>query len=299
MQSKTNILSFPIGGAFLVTVVLSVAAYSLEAQDETSKPEPPMVYREVSDTISFGSEPTGIRHLRSLHARGVRVIVSVDSARPHVEDAKSLGLRVVHIPTQYSGFSTESLGGLVRIGRETNEKVYVHCHHGKHRGPTAAMIIALSKGILNTEKALSIMADAGTGKEYKGLWEAVRKFNPADDFLPLPNFFEEQPADLVAEQMLIADESLEFLKLYVKSSSGQEKREQASHKLLLLRESFAESQRFSDPDAKDLNDRYANIWQHVESMRESLDGNRDINLSKQVERLEASCKSCHEEHRNN
>ncbi|MEM6655987.1 MAG: hypothetical protein AAF596_09305, partial [Planctomycetota bacterium] len=80
--------------------------------------------------------------MRSLYRQGVRTLVSVDGARPDVALAAEHGLRYVHVPFGYDGIPREARLALTRVARDRQGGVYVHCHHGRHRGPAAAVVVA-------------------------------------------------------------------------------------------------------------------------------------------------------------
>ena len=57
----------------------------------------------IGDKVFSGSSPEGRAGFESLHAMGIRTIISVDGAKPHVDLAREQGLRYVHIPIGYDG----------------------------------------------------------------------------------------------------------------------------------------------------------------------------------------------------
>ncbi|MHC4820557.1 MAG: hypothetical protein ACYTDX_02405, partial [Planctomycetota bacterium] len=97
------------------------------------------VYK-LSDNIVTGGEPLTPAALERLAAMGVKVVLSVDGKAPDVETAKRLGMRYVHVPIQYSGISYAERVKIAKTFRELEGPFYVHCFHGKHRGPAAAAL---------------------------------------------------------------------------------------------------------------------------------------------------------------
>ena len=75
-----------------------------------------------------------------LQEQGVRTIISVDAAEPDVALAEAFGMRYVHIPIGYGAVDAKTKLKLTRAVRDLPRPIYVHCHHGKHRGPTAAAL---------------------------------------------------------------------------------------------------------------------------------------------------------------
>lgn len=270
------------------------------SEDDASPPSNslPKVFQMVNERLAYGSEPRGKGDLQGLYDKGIRVVVSVDAARPLVEEAESLGMRIIHLPTPYSGFDVGTMGSFKRISMEVNEPIYVHCHHGKHRGPTAAAILAMYRGDFRNDKAIQLMKDAGTSPEYKGLWKTVEDFSSLKLTDPLPRLFKEQPADHVVEQMLIADESLDFILNYLAEGRPSEIAKDIPNHIVLLRESMVESRRFSDPKDTDLMNHYSQTDLLVRILEKEKDHSNSKAFEAATHNLGKSCKDCHQQHRN-
>jgi protein tyrosine phosphatase (PTP) superfamily phosphohydrolase (DUF442 family) len=134
------------------------------------------VYR-ITDKLLSGSGPEGEKSFGSLRKLGIKTIISVDGAKPDVELAKKYGLRYVHIPIGYDGVARSQAVQLAKAVRELPGPIYIHCHHGKHRGPTAAALAQLcADEKCQAETALEILKRAGTDPMYRGLFESVQKF---------------------------------------------------------------------------------------------------------------------------
>ncbi len=127
-----------------------------------------------------GGEPHGDAAFKALAAAGVRTVVSVDGAKPDLEAAHRQGLRYVHVPIGYDGLSKEAIASLASLTTTDRGGVFVHCHHGKHRGPTAAAILARASGAWNATQAEAWQKRAGTSADYPGLYQAVREFRMPD-----------------------------------------------------------------------------------------------------------------------
>ena len=82
----------------------------------------------------------GPKDCAELARLGVKTIVNVDGATPKLEMAQKYGLDYIHIPIGYDGITAEQSAAMVRVMREREGPFYFHCHHGKHRGPTAAAV---------------------------------------------------------------------------------------------------------------------------------------------------------------
>ncbi len=130
----------------------------------------------VTDRIISGGQPKGEEAFEALRQLGVTVIISVDGARPDVETARRYGLRYVHLPIGYDGIDRDTVLRLIKATTLRTGCIYVHCHHGKHRGPAAAAILARALAGWSADEALSWLQLAGTSPVYSGLFRAVRTF---------------------------------------------------------------------------------------------------------------------------
>lgn len=128
----------------------------------------------LSANFFSGGEPQGAPAFRQLADRGIRTLLSVDGKAPNAELATSLGMRYVHVPIQYSGITTDEMRKITKTYRELEGPFYVHCFHGKHRGPAAAAIGRVIVDGVSREQALAEMRQwCGTSVKYAGLYGAV------------------------------------------------------------------------------------------------------------------------------
>ena len=131
------------------------------------------VYR-LSDTIITGSEPHDAEALGQLAAWGVKTVLSVDGKVPDVEAATALGLRYVHVPIRYRGITDDQILKIAKTFRELEGPFYVHCFHGKHRGPAAAAIGRVALDGLERDHAIAEMRQwCSTASKYEGLYSSV------------------------------------------------------------------------------------------------------------------------------
>ncbi|HEV3259531.1 MAG TPA: hypothetical protein VG013_21880 [Gemmataceae bacterium] len=199
-------------------------APSVAPSAEPSRPDPAKVeslglhnvYR-LTDKLYSGSSPDGDEGFRSLKRLGVRTVLSVDGMSPDVTRAHKHGLRYVHIPVGYDGISHDQALRIVKAVRDLPGPVYVHCHHGQHRGPAAAAIAHLSLDRqCSAEAALAEMRRAGTDPRYTGLYAVPKAFSrpTAEELDGVPAGFPEvaRVADL-AEVMVGIDQQWENMKL--------------------------------------------------------------------------------------
>lgn len=147
--------------------------------------------QRINDKLYSGSSPEGDDGFRSLTALGVKTVLSVDGARPDVELARKHGLRYVHLPIGYDGVPEAQALRIARAVRDLPGPVYLHCHHGKHRGPAAAAVVhRMLDEACDVETAVAVMKRAGTDPRYTGLYAS-----PAQIRRPTQEELDRVPAD--------------------------------------------------------------------------------------------------------
>jgi protein tyrosine/serine phosphatase len=155
------------------------SAYDAAARVELPAPRPldmPGLHNvfALGDNIRSGAEPADRGALEELAAWGVKTILSVDGKAPDAETAAELGMRYVHVPIQYDGIDEEELLAIAKTFREQEAPFYVHCFHGRHRGPAAAAIGRVVLDGVPRELALAEMRQwCATSKKYEGLYATV------------------------------------------------------------------------------------------------------------------------------
>jgi protein tyrosine phosphatase (PTP) superfamily phosphohydrolase (DUF442 family) len=170
----------------------------------------------VSPGVFSGSGPESEEAFASLAAIGVRTVVSVDGARPDLELAHAHGMRYVHVPIGYDGMGPEQALELAKALETMPGPVYVHCHHGKHRGPTAAAVALVGLGRMTNEEAAQFMKAAGTAESYPGLWACAREqraYSEADLALAPAELPEVRVVSGLVEGMVAIDKTWERVKL--------------------------------------------------------------------------------------
>ena len=221
LSNRTARMRFPLGWLAIAMLLALRTANLLDGADAVLAPmATPLestnchnLFR-VSSRIFSGSQPEGEVAFEELARLGVKAIVSVDGARPDIEAARRYGLRYVHLPLGYGGIPTHRISELAQAAATLPSPIYVHCHHGKHRGPAAAAVMCLAQEGWTPGRAESWLRQAGTGLEYGGLYAAVLEFKmPASTEISgvkaLPET--EAPSKVVAA-MVEMDAHLEHLK---------------------------------------------------------------------------------------
>ena len=132
----------------------------------------------LSDGLLCGAEPKGEAGYAFLAGLGVKVILSVDSVEPNEGLAVKYGMRTLHVPVGYDGLSVEEQSILIYYFKEAGGKMFVHCHHGTQRGPTAGAVMMMGVGKFGKDEAKGWLKLAGTdARRYGGLYETVLGFD--------------------------------------------------------------------------------------------------------------------------
>ncbi len=124
-----------------------------------------------------GAAPEGEAAFAELARLGIRTLISVDGIKPDLEEARRHGLRYVHLPIGYGGVPSNRVVELARAKELVPSPVYLHCHHGMHRGPTAAALLCEASEGWSPEEGVAWMRQAGTSPDYPGLYRSVSEFS--------------------------------------------------------------------------------------------------------------------------
>jgi protein tyrosine phosphatase (PTP) superfamily phosphohydrolase (DUF442 family) len=243
-----------VNSILLVLSFTGAQALALEAQaipDEHLE----NLHRLTPKVLS-GAEPHDEAAFKALSSHGVKTVISVDGAKPKVDLAKKYGMRYVHLPIGYDGVPTEKTKDLAKALIELDGPIYVHCHHGKHRGPAAAAAACVAGGLLSNDEAVNVLTKMGTGANYAGLWKSARTTAtmPLEELKKRNVDFREIAAvPPIAEAMVHVDEKFDHLKLAQKA--GWEKPKDhpdidPPHEALQLRELLFELMRTDEFKAK-------------------------------------------------
>lgn len=133
---------------------------------------------QASDRVFSGGQPAGDDAFAALQMLGVKTIISVDGTPPEVERAAKFGLRYVHLPHGYDGIPTDTAVRLAKVAATVDGPLFVHCHHGKHRGPAAVGLICQATAGWTTNLAVAWLQQAGTAADYPGLYRVNAEFQP-------------------------------------------------------------------------------------------------------------------------
>ncbi len=268
------------------------------AAEPIALPEIKNAFR-VTERILSGSQPEGDAAFRALSELGVKTIVSVDGAKPDIAAAQRHGLRYIHLPIGYDGVPAARIPELARAAEKSAEElIFVHCHHGKHRGPAAVAIMCESREGWSPKQADEWLRKAGTGAEYAGLYRSVLEFKPVTKEQlaavgPLPEVA--KTPDIV-DAMIEIDERFDLLK------AAQIKKwpSSAAGDATLLREHFRELARLDDTAKR--SDSYrtqlAEGTEAATALDTALRSQSPDKADAAFKRIGTNCAACHKEHRN-
>jgi hypothetical protein len=172
-------------------------------------------YYQIAPNLWIGSQPEGSNGYQSMAQMGIQTIVSVDGAIPNVEIYR--GWRYIHLPIGYDGMTREQQLALAAIisNPEMYGNVYLHCHHGKHRGPAAAAAaLRCIDPQFTAERAEAFLTQAGTDTRYVGLYRDVREATPATDEERTKsfNYTNRTPVGGLVERMVSIDDTWDRIK---------------------------------------------------------------------------------------
>jgi len=259
---------------------------------------------QVTDRIYSGGEPKDEQAFAELAKLGVTVIVSVDGARPKVELAKKYGMRYVHIPIGYDGIGPGPAKSFARAADELHEKTYVHCHHGRHRGPAAAAAICVARGNADGRQALKILEKAGTSKGYSGLWRDVGGYQRPAAGEELPELVPVAEVGSLAAAMAKIDRASDNLKL-CQAAGWQTPADHPDisppQEALLLKEGFRETVRQlaeSNDYGEPLLTWMKQSEQTATQLEAALKAGDMAAVKSNLAEVQSQCKQCHNDYRN-
>jgi protein tyrosine phosphatase (PTP) superfamily phosphohydrolase (DUF442 family) len=238
-----------------------------------------------------GSQPEGETGFASLADLGVKTVLTVDGAAPDVEAARRAGMRYVHVPIGYDDVPDDRLATMVAAVRQLPGPVYVHCHHGQHRGPSSAVCIwrALDRRV-TADQAVQALHEMGTAEKYRGLYAAARRpFSDPDTPPGQIEFPEIAPVPPLTEQMAGIDRAWDRFK------SADPSSEEILPLIVDLAERFKEAARLSeDLDAE----RDPELVRELQTTADFLETRTPADPFEETRsHLDSRCQSCHKQFR--
>ncbi|MCW8131882.1 MAG: cytochrome c [Planctomycetota bacterium] len=311
---------------------LALAGCDKEGKDDEKVPEPAPIAQEtpprqavkiddprlenahrLTEKVITGAEPHGAASFQALKDLGVRTVISVDGSAPDLEEAHKYGLRYVHLPIGYDGVPKERSEELAKALLELPGPFYIHCHHGKHRGPAAAVTACVVSGQMNNDEAVAGMKVLGTGENYLGLWKSAREAQavPQKELKNLKvKFRETAEIPPLAEAMVHMDHAFENLKDCKKAGWTTPKDHpdlDPPHEALRLREIWTEVMRTAEfskrPDdfkawSKDAENHARDLEDALRAWKKSGEAKPSEKVESAFKALQQNCNTCHASYRN-
>ena len=268
---------------------------------------------QIHPKVISGGLPDGAAGFQELAGLGVKTVISVDGAKPDVARARKHGIRYVHLPHGYDGVPEDRMQELAKAVRDLPGKIYIHCHHGKHRSPAAAAVACVGAGLLDFTRAEPVLLAAGTSQSYEGLYESAREVRAFESALldELDAEFPETAAlPPLAEAMVALEHTHDHLKQVAEAgwkSLPVHPDIEPAHESLLLREHFTEMLRTDAVREED--EKFQSLMRDSEAAAQELEkalrawksaampADPPPAAAKAFERITANCKSCHTTYR--
>ncbi len=257
---------------------------------------------QVHDSLFSGALPENEASFAELKRLGVKTIMSVDGMIPNVALAKQYGMKYVHLPLGYDGISKQRALEIAFAIRSIPKPIYLHCHHGKHRGAAAAASGCLSLGLISPEEANRVLNLAGTNPGFRGLYDAVNNASRIPDAeldASQITLLEISPVPAIAESMTAIDATWEALKRECESKSDFNPI-RCANQSLLLREHYVELGRLQEVQRMPLE------FHRLREKGESILARMETQFRRSAEEavpadstragmiaIESNCKECH------
>ena len=257
----------------------------------------------VSDRIYSGSSPDGDTAFASIQKLGIKTIISVDGATPDADAARRHGLRYVHLPFGYDGIPHDRIVGLVKAATDLPGPIYVHCHHGRHRGPAAVAAIQLcTDSGWDADRAQAWLRIAGTDLRYTGLTALARSLvrpTPEELACAPSDFPAVAPVADFARLMVEVDRRWEHLKLAKAAGWSAPPDIDPAHEALQLIEHYREATRLIS--VKHRGPAFMKLLAEAESAATALEAglraNDGARATTAFARSATACATCHETYR--
>jgi protein tyrosine phosphatase (PTP) superfamily phosphohydrolase (DUF442 family) len=257
---------------------------------------------QVSERIFSGGEPKTDAAFANIAMLGCKTVISVDGAKPNLELAQKHGLKYIHIPIGYDGLSRDAQLSIVNVIRTCEAPFFFHCHHGKHRGPSAVAIGLMAETRCSNDVATKFLELAGTSGDYAGLWRDVAQFACPDGSATLPELTSTVAVDSFVASMSNLDRAFDELKL-CRQANWQTPPDHPDlvpqNLATLVREALSEGSRLARHEwPEELIGWLENTAFFAEQLEQGLrQNNRDL-MESAFDSLSNGCQQCHKKYRN-
>lgn len=262
---------------------------------------------EVSPGLFRGAQPEGDAAFAALAALGVKTILSVDGSLPDAEGAAKHGIRTVHLPTEYSGFTREEEVRIAKVALDLPGPLLVHCHHGKHRGPAACGIAWMARDGVSPDLVVADMRKAGTDPAYAGLYGDVAAFRAVtrEELAKVGDADLPSAAKLpdLVDAMVAIDRTFDRMKAIRKAGwkvPASMPDVKPSHEARILAEHFRELGRLDEVKARpgDFREKLSTAEERSFALESSILGDDAALADPAMDRVAAACAACHDVYRN-
>ena len=291
---------------------ITAALLGFTAAADDAKPQPNTLRGienafRATERILSGSQPEGDAAFAALAQAGVKTIISVDGARPDVETAKKHGLRYVHLPFGYDGIPANRIAELAKAAAPEAGKLFIHCHHGLHRGPAAAGVICEAVAGWSPAQTEAWLKQAGTSADYPGLYRSVREFRAPthEEIARIGALPESTKTPALVDTMVAMDQHLDHLKSQQRagwSAVSENPERQPAHIVTLLLEQLRELARTDDTAGRpdDFRRLLTDSERTAATLRDTLrtSPTDTAKLDAALKQATQSCTACHKAFRN-
>lgn len=262
---------------------------------------------QATPQLFSGSAPDNDAAFTEIARLGVKIIVSVDGSKPDIDTAHKHGLTYIHLPIGYDGVSTNRVRELASVAQSSAGPLYVHCHHGLHRGPAAVAVMCEATAGWTTNQAVAWLRQAGTSDDYPGLYRSAMEFHRPETttlsgIVELP---EVARTSSLVEAMVAIDAEFERLKAAQKAGWSKLPLEPdlaPARAATILWEHFRELARTDDTAGrpKDYRAKLAASEKAIEHLRALLWNPRENGAARDTafQAVGKSCAACHQHYRN-
>jgi len=264
-------------------------------------------FRRWSDRIFQGAQPEGDVAFKNLAAMGVTTVVSVDGARPDLESAEKYDLRYVHVPIGYHGLTRDEQLTIIKAVEVSEGPTFIHCHHGKHRGPAATMIARMAIDGIDRDTAVEGLRISECSPKYEGLYADVLGFVVPTE-VELATVSTDFPTYVAPAALVDAMVDVDFRSDNLKQSRAAGWGALADnpdvsppHEARMLWEHYREMARLDE--ATERGDRFVSLLGESETAAVDLEKALEADDPDAAEgawtRLRSGCTGCHTDFRNN
>jgi hypothetical protein len=179
---------------------------------------------------------------------------------------------------------------------------YVHCHHGKHRGPALGAIALRLQTQCDDETVLNWLDRAGVSKAYQGLWKDAVAFRPQAVEGTDPELHEAVELGGIVEAMAAASRTWDRVKACEaagwKAPSGHAD-VSPPHEAVILNEHFREMTRheYEGYAAAEFTEALTHAVDVTAQLSKALAASDSDAASKAFALVGRSCKNCHHDWR--